>query len=104
VIGLVARHHLFSRYAVENRVHDGPLRRGDLPTALSFLAGKLDHARAAEIGLELLVFDEDAAPDDLAGLADALERASAEVKIHRRLAFTDRTGIAADVVGRRNGA
>ena len=37
------------------------------------------------IRFQLAIFDEDAAPDDLAGLADAFQRSAAKAEIHRRL-------------------
>ena len=90
VIGLVPRHHLIARNAVRHRVHDGPLRRGDAPAALSFLARQVANRRAPQIGLEFAVVHENAAPDDLARLADALHRAAAQAEIHGRLPLAHR--------------
>ena len=47
---------------------------------------------------------EDAAPDDGAGLADALERSSAEAEVHGRLALAAGAGVAAGDVRCGDGA
>lgn len=81
MVGLVARHHLIARDAMKHSVHDGPLGRGHLPTSLGLLARQLHHGRAPQVGVQRPIFDEDAAPDDLAWLADAFERAAAEAEL-----------------------
>ena len=64
--------------------------------------GRSTTSADAEVAMQLAVHDEDAAPDDLARLADALERAAAEPEIHGRLAFADGALPAADEMrGRR---
>ena len=59
---------------------------------------------AADVRLQLAVLHEDAAPDDLARLADALQAAAAEAEVHRRLPLADRAGVPADEMLRRHGA
>ena len=73
MVRLVPGHHLVAGDAVGDRVHDRPLRRRDLPAALRFFVRQLDHLAAAEVRFQRAVLDEDAAPDDLAGLADAFQ-------------------------------
>mgnify|MGYP000182344468 CR=1 FL=1 len=65
----------------------------------------LSRFAAAEVHLELAVVHEDAAPHDLAGLADALHAAAAQAEVHGRLAFAHCAGVSADEVrrGRRAG-
>ena len=54
--------------------------------------------------VEPAVHDEHAAPDDLAGPADTLDRAAAEAEIDRWLALADGPRVAADEVRRRHRA
>jgi len=68
----MARHELIARDAVQQDVHDGPLRRDGLQAALGLLGGKLDGGGEADVCVELAARAEDAAPDDGARLADAL--------------------------------
>ena len=89
MVGVVARHELIARDAMQDDVHDGPLRRGLPPAALGFFRGQLDDVAEADVDVQAAAFDEDAAPDDLARAADALQRAAAEPEIHGRLALAD---------------
>jgi len=49
----MARHELVARDAVQQDVHDGPLRRDRLQAALGLLGGKLDGGGAADVCVEL---------------------------------------------------
>ena len=49
VIGFVFRHKLIARDTVSNRMHDGPLRRGDVPAALGFFSRKFHNGRQTQI-------------------------------------------------------
>src|SRR5439155_14194829 len=59
---------------------------------------------AAEVHAQLSVVDIDAAPDDLAGLTDALDGRTAQSEVHRRLAFAGRAGPAVGELARRDAA
>src|SRR5664280_1149230 len=48
---------------------------------------------AADVGMEAPVHHEHSAPDQFALLADALQRSSAQGKVHRGLPLTDRAGV-----------
>ena len=67
-------------------------------------AGSSTHLGAAEVGLQFSVLDEDAAPDDFAGLADAFQGAAAEPEIHGGLALADCAFVSADEMLGRRGA
>ncbi len=101
VVGFVAGHHLVASDAFEHGVHDGPLRCGFLPAAIGFGFGQFHDFGDADVGLEFAIHDENAAPDDVAGFADAFERATAEAEVHRGLSLGRSTFPAADEVGRR---
>src|SRR5512142_1273102 len=58
----------------------------------------------AQVTVELVVRHEDAAPDDISGLADAFDGAAAHPEVHRRLALAHRFGVAGGEVRRRNRA
>src|SRR5947209_325723 len=95
MVGFMASHHLIARDAVRDGVHDRPLRGCRAPAALGFFKGEMDRFAAADVHVELIVLDEDAAPDDFAGFADAFEGAAAEAEVHGRLAFAGGAGPAA---------
>lgn len=73
VIGLVAGHHLVAVHAIEDGVHDRPLNGGFVPASFGFLLRERDDFRGPDVNVELAPLDEDAAPDDVAGFADATE-------------------------------
>ena len=75
-----------------------------LPAPLGFPARQLDRPRAAQIHLQLAAIDEHAAPDDLARLADALERAAAQPEVHRPAAARSPARVTADEMRRRHRA
>jgi len=70
VVGLVPRHHLVARDAVEHSVHHGPLRRGDAPAPLRLLGGSSMARRAP--GPPSARLHEDPAPNHLARLLTPL--------------------------------
>ena len=82
----------------------GHCGRGGLPAALGLGLRQLDDRAPPDVDVERAVHDEDAAPDDLARPADALDRAAAEPEVHRRLALADGARVAADEVRRRDRA
>src|SRR5690606_37183688 len=84
-------------------VHDGPLRGGFLPAALGFLSRQLDDLRHADVAMQRPVHDKNTAPDDVAGLADALHGAATEAEVHAGLALRARPFPSADEVRRRGG-
>ena len=94
MIGAVTGHELITRDAGEDGMHHRPLRRGDLPAALGLRLRQFNGFRESDIGLKPRGFHVDPAPHHMTGLADALDRAATEAKIHRRLALADRFGIA----------
>src|SRR5690348_4819320 len=98
MIRLVPRHHLIARDAIRHRVHDGPLRGCAVPASLGFWQWKLDDTGTAEVHVKLVVLDEDAAPDDLAGFADAFDGSPAEAEVHRGLSLAAGVGPAAGEV------
>jgi hypothetical protein len=63
---------------VENAtgMDDGRLRSGERPAAVGFGFGKLDDGGATEVDVQRAGLLEDAAPDDLAGLAYSLQGAA----------------------------
>src|SRR5580658_5964584 len=85
VVGLVLGHQLIARHTVEHGVHDGPLRSGIAPAPLRLLFRQLDHLGASDVGVQPSAFHVNAAPDDLARLADTFDGAAAETEIHRGL-------------------
>ena len=68
MIRFVTSHHLVAADAVENRVHDGPLRRGLAPAAFSLFLRKLHDFGHAQIAMQLAVHDKDPAPHNMARL------------------------------------
>ncbi len=104
VVAFVFGHHLVAGDAGEDGVHDGPLAGGEIPAVLGFGLGELDGLADAGVEFKAAGFDEDAAPDDPSGLADAFHGASAEAEVHGRLAFGGDAGPAVDEVGGRDGA
>src|SRR6185436_4417192 len=98
MVGLMAGHHLIARNTIQYSVHDRPHGTRRLPAALGLFAWKLDHGGAANVGVKFVVHDEHAAPHDLAGLADALQRAATKPEVHWGLALPNRARIAADEV------
>src|SRR5664280_3052064 len=91
----MASHELVLVNAVQNHVHDRPLRSDFGPAAMGFRFRQRDRRGAAQVNLEAVLLDEDAAPDHLAGFADALQRAAAEAEVHGRLALADGSLVAA---------
>ena len=67
-----------------------------------FLFGQLDDFQHAEVAMEFAVHDEDAAPDDMAGLRNACDGAASEAEIHRWLALAGGASESADQVRGRN--
>ena len=100
----VAGHHLVAGDSVENCVHDGPLAGRCFETATCFGVGQGDHMAEAEVHAESIWSDEDAAPDDLAGLGHARAGRPTHREIHRGLAMAMGPGDAPDVMGGRCGA
>ena len=98
MVGLVFRHELVAVHAVEDRVHDRPLRRRKAPSALGFLVRQPNDPTATDVHVEGVTFDVNPTPDELARLADALQRRSAAGEVHGWLALTHGTGIAVDKV------
>ena len=100
MVGAVAGHHLVLRYAVKDSVNDGPGWRGLAPAAVGFFFRECDYGAAAEVDVERAGLDEDAAPDDFAGFANAFERASAQGEVHGGLALAAGAGVSAgEVIG-----
>ena len=77
MIGFVSAHHLIAIDSVEYRVHDGPLWRGRIPTALGFLQWQLYGLCPSQIHFQPVRFHEDATPDDFARFADPLDGTAA---------------------------
>src|SRR5688500_7152034 len=98
MIRLVPAHHLVARNTIGDRVHDRPLGRRDVPAALGLLPRQFDNAGSSHVRVQLVVLDENAAPDDLTRLADALNGTAAGGEVHRRLALAGRAGVLADEV------
>jgi hypothetical protein len=102
MVGAVAAHELVAGDAVEDGMDDGPLVGGRTPAAFGFIRGKAHDGAETEVNLKCTGLYEHAAPDDLARLANAFERTSAEGEIHGRLALTMSAGVTSDeVVGGR---
>ena len=101
MVRLVAGHHLVAGHAVSDRMHDRPLDGGLLPAAFGFGGGERDDLGSAQIHLEATVLDEDAAPDNLARLRDAADRAAAEPEVHRGLSQRVGALVSADLMGGR---
>ena len=102
VVGFVAGHHLVAGDAVGDGVHNGPLRGGGTPAAVGFCLWEFDDATAANVHVQFVILNEDAAPDDFAGFAHAFAGAAAEWEIHVGLAFGRGAFVAVDIVcGRR---
>ncbi len=89
VVRLVAGHELVAAHAVQHGVHDRPRGRGRPRTALRFGGGQRDRRGAAQVDVQRAALHEDPAPDDLAGLAHALDRRSAEREVDRVLPPAD---------------
>ncbi len=104
VIAFVARHHLIARHAVGHGVHDRPLRRRRLPAPLSLGSAAIPPRRPGRGPCSTGHRHEHPRPDDFARLANALERAAAETKVHRRLPLAARAAPTADEMSRRGGA
>ena len=77
---------------------DRPRVGGLAPAAFGLFGRQADYGAETEVGLEFAGFDEDAAPDDGAGFADAFERAAAEGEVHGGLPLAGGPGIATDEV------
>src|ERR1039457_3066929 len=97
-------HHLILADAVQDGMHDGPLHRSLAPAAFGFGRGQTDDRAPSYVAMQRAAFDEDAAPDDFTGLADAFKRAAAQRKVHGRLAFAGGACIATDKGMRGRGA
>ena len=105
VIGFVPRHHLVARDAVENGVHDRPLRRGFTPAPFGFLlreARPLRRRPRSQCSSPCMM--KTRLQTMWPGLGNALQRAAAETEIHRRLPFAASPFVAADEMGGRRGA
>src|SRR6202034_2365999 len=98
------RHKLIAIYAVQNDVHHRPLCSGEAPAPLGFCFRQFGRGGPAHVYVQLMILDEDPAPDNIPWLADALERAAAEPEVHRRLALAARLGVTACDMRWRNGA
>src|SRR5258706_2919087 len=97
-------HHLIAGDSGCHCVHNRPLRSGCAPPPLRFLHRQLYRASTPEVNFQTAAIHEYATPDDLAGLADALESSAAEPEIHSRLALSDGADIASDEMVRGHGA
>src|SRR5450631_2826100 len=64
----MSRHELIAVNAMKNCIHDGPLRSGFLPAAGRLSCGQVEGSGTANVAMEMAALDEDAAPDDFAGL------------------------------------
>ncbi len=104
VIGAVAGHELVAGDAGEDGMDDGPLVGGLVPAAFGLLRRQRNRGAEAEVAVKGSVFDEDAAPDEAAGFADAFERAPTEGEVHGWLAGGGGARVAADEVIRGCGA
>src|ERR1039458_10224334 len=102
--GLVACHHLVTRDAVEDGVHNGPLRCRFPPAPLGLLLGQADDLGDAQVAVQLAVHDEHAAPDDVPGLGNTFDCAATQAEVHGRLTFAGGAAITADQVRGRHGA
>src|SRR5271157_1338883 len=100
----MASHELVLVDAMQNHVHDGPLRRHLSPAAIGLRFRQRDRRGAAQINLEAVLLDVDAAPDHFAGLANALQCATAEAEVHGRLALANGSLVAADEMRSGHGA
>ena len=85
-------------------MHDRPDRRGLVQAVLGFGFGQADGLGQADVHFQAADFDEDPAPDDVAGFADAGAGAAAEAEIHRRLTIAVRAGPFADEMFGRSAA
>ena len=75
---------------------------GLLPAALRLRSRQGNHRAPAQVGMQRAALNKYAAPDNLARLADALQRSAAEREVHGRLTLAAGPGIAADeMIGRR---
>src|SRR5271157_2427459 len=92
----MASHELVLVDAMQNHVHDGPLRRDLSPTAIGLRFRQRDRCGAAQINLEAVLLDVNAAPDHFAWFAYALQSAAAEAEVHGRLALADGSLVAAN--------
>src|SRR5215471_5690154 len=96
MIRFVPCHHLIPADAIEDRVHDWPLRSRFAPAACRFLGGQLDDFCHPKITVQASIHYENPTPNDVAWLGYAFNSATAETKIHRRLAFADRAAVPSD--------
>src|ERR1039458_10712687 len=91
-------HELILVDAMQQHVHDGPLRSDFLPAPVGLCFGQGDGRGASQVDVQAATLNIHAAPDHFAGLAYALERAAAEAEIHRWLALAYRAFVAANQV------
>jgi len=96
VVGLMSRHHLVARNALQDSVHDRPLGRGLTPPTLGLLGWELHHLGYAQITVKLSIHDKHPAPDDGPRSGNALNGAAAEPEVHGRLTLARRALPAAD--------
>src|SRR5512140_2602930 len=100
----MARHHLVAADSFQDRMHHRPLRCRKLPALFGLRIRKLHHFSHASIEVQLAVGNEDAAPNDVSGLADAFNGPASEAEVHWWLPFAPRSRVAADEVLGRDGA
>ena len=72
MVGTMPRHELVADNAMQNGMHDGPLRRGRLPAARGLFRRQFNRGGAADVHMQLTTFHEDAAPDHSPGLQTPL--------------------------------
>src|SRR5580698_6819655 len=89
MVRFMPSHELILADAAQDGVHDRPLRCRDRPSSLSFRIGKRNRLGTANIGVQFSVFDKHPAPHNFSRLADTLDRAAPQGKVHRGLAFAD---------------
>src|SRR3984957_15852340 len=89
-------HHLILAPSMQHRVHNRPRRRSLPPAALRFFFWQRDYGAPSNIYVQRTCFNKHAAPENLARLADPLQRPAAEWEIHGRLPLAARAAIATD--------
>ncbi len=97
-------HKLIAGDAVQQGMHDRPLRGDRLQPARGLLRGQFDRGGPAQVDMQRTAFHKNPAPYHVSGLADSVEGAPAQAEVHRRLPFAARLGITARDMRSGNGA
>src|SRR2546425_12980881 len=98
MVGFMSGYHLIPAHSLQDSVHNRPLWGSGLPASLGFGLRKRYNSASSQIGVKRIVLDENAAPDDLAWLADACQGSTAHGEIDCRLAIAAGASVSADIM------